>query len=506
SYAHISQNDCRPIRIPGICFWMSQFVKKDYTPVYSIELNNIPDYVAMLAAPEAKLPNPESVRTTRSVRQEPPQPEPAPPGGAAAPTNRDIDARPEGHNHVNIGPSLPRPWCYRIVNDNAVSVHKPDQIEDKDPAETAEPVLLTLQLFGFGSDSTTTASETTLKKRAAAECVKGPAKVVLNSGETLATTDFVASEEGGPYRLVFLGSTGDVIVYDVTPWRTLAGVVLKYADPISAAGPAYQMTVSKTRAVYIKNEVTVVWTTGPRVATASHEIAGTALTESNSFKSLDSMIEPKALTSTNGKTTLELKDAQLCLYNSLKFQTWWQPGRQIHAHNLRLHLYPAHSRRTLSSSCSGNVGGETSYVAVVHDDRFLKIYNSAEELVWQRGGAQTLSDTNTLRAGGFKPILEEIKSPNGLFSLSTTETGGLVLRKTSDATAAWHLGGELAKGKYTIELEKDGNLCVGTASVHARVSCITGAAKKEDQDVLVVEDEGHVATLESDGSVAWQSS
>ena len=46
--------------------------------------------------------------------------------------------------------------------------------------------------------------------------------------------------------------------------------------------------------------------------------------------------------------------------------------------------------------------------------------------------------------------------------------------------------------------------CVGTVSVHAQVSCIMGAAKKEDQYVLVVEDDGYVAILASDGSVAWR--
>lgn len=102
-------------------------------------------------------------------------------------------------------------------------------------------------------------------------------------------------------------------------------------------------------------------------------------------------------------------------------------------------------------------------------------------------------------------MLEEIKSTNGQVSLSATDTGGLVLRKTSDATTVWQLGGGLAKGEYTIELGKDGNLCVGTASAHTRVSCITGTAKKDDQYVLVIEDDGHIAILASDGSVAWRS-
>ena len=177
--------------------------------MYSIELDNIPEYVALLAAPEAKLPAPGSVRITRSVRQETPKPEPAPAARAAtAPTKRDVDMKPEGYNHANIGPAsakdlcgsssshgpnylsteeelycnmtthtlfskcktISETGCYQIVNDNVVSVvHKPDQVEDEDPVETAEPVLLTLQLFGLGLDAKVT-TESTLKKRA--ECVK----------------------------------------------------------------------------------------------------------------------------------------------------------------------------------------------------------------------------------------------------------------------------------------------------------------------------------------------
>lgn len=181
--------------------------------MYSIELDNIPEYVALLGAPEAKLLSPGSVRITRSVRQETPKPEPAPAAGAATtPTKRAVDMKPEGYNHANMGPasakdlcesssshgpnylstkeelycdmathtlfskckSISETGCYRTFNDNAVSVvYRPDQIGDIDLDETAEPVLLTLRPFGFGPD-TTVITESTLKKRV--ECVKGTAK------------------------------------------------------------------------------------------------------------------------------------------------------------------------------------------------------------------------------------------------------------------------------------------------------------------------------------------
>ncbi|KAG0289905.1 hypothetical protein BGZ96_006622 [Linnemannia gamsii] len=579
SYAHIPSNDCRPVRIPGVCFWLSQFVKKDYTPVYSVEVSNIKEYNALLAAPEAKLPRPESVRITRSVRQETPKPEPAP-----APTKRDLDDETlASFDYANIGADsalalcncknsygpnylsetenlycnlethtlFPKckadsdTGCYRVVNNAVSTVSKPRQSEDKDLAEIVTSLFLSLRVFGIHSGAGPT-SETVLRKRA--ECVKGTAKAALNVGETLTATDYVASEEGGRYRLVVLGSTGDVIVYDATSgsaepsriaiWKlgangsrdssyiaevnangqicsrasAVGGAVLKCTGPVSAAGPIYQLTVSKLGAVYIKNGATVVWTTDPRAATTPHEIAGIALTDTNSFQSLTTNDGPKPLTSTNGKTTLEFKDGQLCLYNSLKFQTWCLPSPKGDNPDVWFTLTSRglvcilrSTGGPLNSSCSGNAGDETGYVAIVHDDGFLKIYNSAEELVWQRGGAQTLSATNTLRAGEFKPMLEEIKSSNGQFSLSATNTGGLVFRKTSDKSVIWQLGGQLAKKEYTIELGTDGNLCVGTASSHARVACAAGNGKKvEDQYVLVVEDEGHVVILRPDGSVGWQ--
>ncbi|KAG0249286.1 hypothetical protein BGZ95_007602, partial [Linnemannia exigua] len=241
-------------------------------------------------------------------------------------------------------------------------------------------------------------------------------------------------------------------------------------------------------------------------------IGGTVLTESNSFHSLDSAFGPKTLTSTNGKTTLEFKDGSLCLYNGLKFQTWCLPPPEGTDPDVRYTLTSRGSlcilRTTggpLSSSCTGNQGDETSYIGFVSDDGFLKIYNSADELVWQRGGGQSLTGTNTLRAGGFKPMLEEIKSTNGQYSLLATKTGGLVLRKNADpSSVVWQLGGELTEGEYTVEFGKDGNLCVGS-TVHSRVTCVNGGGKKEDQYVLTVEDDGHVGIFSPDGSVIWRS-
>ncbi|KAG0271546.1 hypothetical protein BGZ95_000638, partial [Linnemannia exigua] len=77
SFAHTPSNDCRPVRIPGTCFWLSQFVKKDYTPVYSIEVENIAELVKVVNAPEAKLPESGAIKITRAVRPETPA-DPAP--------------------------------------------------------------------------------------------------------------------------------------------------------------------------------------------------------------------------------------------------------------------------------------------------------------------------------------------------------------------------------------------------------------------------------------------
>ncbi|KAF8934622.1 hypothetical protein BGZ47_010290 [Haplosporangium gracile] len=157
---------------------------------------------------------------------------------------------------------------------------------------------------------------------------------------------------------------------------------------------------------------------------------------------------------------------------------------------------------SLSSSCSGNVCDETSYIEVGWVLKDLQ--QRQETCLVTRKSTDSVGHEYPPR-GGFKPMLEEIKFPIEQFSLSATKTGGLVLRKARDVTTVWQLGGGLVKGKYTIELRKDGNLCVGTTLVHTRVSCITEAAKKKDQYVLIVENEGHGAILASDGSVAWRS-
>ncbi|KAG0203889.1 hypothetical protein BGX33_008827 [Mortierella sp. NVP41] len=575
SFAHTPSNDCHPIRIPSTCFWLSQFVKKEYTPVYSIELSNIPDYVfrARSTDPVPRLPDPASVKITRAVR---PQTETTTTTAATAKQKRKRAALVVGteeFDYVNSGPqsarflcespgsfgpsflstveklycdmvakvlfseckSVAESGCYRVVDSVISVISKPAQTDEGTPQV---PTIITLNLRLFGSDS---GPMLNLRKRA--ECVKGTAKTALNVGETLAMTDYLSSTEGS-YRLVVLPNNGDLIVYDssrsdepssIAIWslgangprdtyvaelnangqlcsRSTAGVVLKCVGPKSAPGPPYQLTVSKTGSLYFKNGVTVVWTTDPQVTATPHEIDGTPLTESNSFASLQSTFGPKLLTSTNGATTLEFKDGTICLYNSLKYRTWCLDKPAGDNPNVWFTLTSRGSicilRTTggpLSSSCTGNAGAETSYFAVLHDDGFLKVYNSAEQLVWQRGGGHSFNEGNTLRAGGFKLMSEEIKSTNGQYSLQATETGGLVLRKNADSSIVWQLGGGLVKGDYTIEMGLDANLCVGTASVHSRVSCISGTARPEDQYVLVVEDDGHVAVWASDGQLVWRS-
>lgn len=52
-----------------------------------------------------------------------------------------------------------------------------------------------------------------------------------------------------------------------------------------------------------------------------------------------------------------------------------------------------------------------------------------------------------------------------------------------------------------------GTCVLGLLRPHVRVTCATGNEMKvEDQYVLVVEDEGHIAMLKSDGSVGWHYS
>ncbi|KAF9134953.1 hypothetical protein BGW39_005250 [Mortierella sp. 14UC] len=577
SFAHISSNDCRPVRIPGTYFWLSQFVKKIYTPVYSIEVENMAELVNVVNAPEVKLPESGAIKITRAVRPETQAPSPplqAEAATAAPVTKRDVaeplnfgfayigsaSAKVLCDSSSSVGPnylssdensycdltthtlypkcnSVDDTGCYRVANNGVSVVFKPSQADEKEDAISVSAIL---NLLTFGSSAPL--DVTTLLKRA--ECVKGSSKAALSTGETLASTDYVTSTGGGSFRLVILGSTGDVIVYDasrsqqepfsIAVWRlgasgpqgsyvaevnangqicsrSTAGVVLKCAGPKSAVGPIYYLEVSKTGAIYIKNGAIVVWTTDPRVTATPQTINGTVLTESNSFHSLDTVT--KSLTSTNGKTTLEFKDGSLSLYNGFKFRTWSLPPPTGTNLDVRYTLSTRESicilrsaDGPLSSSCTGNQGDETSYFAVVSDDGYLKLYNSAEELIWQRGGGQPWTEANTLRAGGFKPMLEEIKSTNGQYSLLATETGSLVLRKNVDATVVWQLGGGLPKGEYTIEFGKDGNLCVGSA-IHSQVSCVNGGGgRNEDEYVLTVEDDGHVGVFRPDGAVIFRSS
>ncbi|KAF9916522.1 hypothetical protein FBU30_001295 [Linnemannia zychae] len=536
SFAHIPSNDCRPVPIPETCFWMSQFVKKEYTPVYSIELSNISQYLAVLnATGEARLPESGTFKIVRAVREETippppaakPTPEPVPasaPESAPAPTPAPASestpapapetapapvpetapapapgSAPEsapaavvkrelkmptygyaylgtqsartlcdskssfGPNYLSSAESLycdlttrtlyhnckasEETGCYKIVGGGVT-------VNDGSGGVASPPIALTLVMFGMPNSDPLA----TITKRA--ECIKGTAKNALNVGETLSETNYVSStEDGSSFRMVVLGSTGDVIVYDASEstepfsnavWhlgvhgprdtyvaevykngqicsRTTAGVVLKCVGPISPVGPNYQLTVSKTGALYIKNGEAVVWTTDPRVTPVPPSINGTVLTESNSFRSLDSIVAPKVFTSTNGNTTLEFKNGSFCLYNSAKVQTWCLHQPDGDNPEVWVTLTTRGSicilRSTngpLSSRCTGNIGDETSYFAVVSDDGYLKIYNSAHEEMRRYGGEAPL-----LPAAANQPVVKrfmarEVKSRNE--NVSTKET------------------------------------------------------------------------------------
>lgn len=75
---------------------------------------------------------------------------------------------------------------------------------------------------------------------------QGTAKVALNFGETLAAADFVASEKGGRYLLVVLGSTGDVIVYDATSGSSEPSNIAVWR--MSANGPRDSSYVAEVNA------------------------------------------------------------------------------------------------------------------------------------------------------------------------------------------------------------------------------------------------------------------
>ncbi|KAF9134954.1 hypothetical protein BGW39_005251 [Mortierella sp. 14UC] len=561
SYIQLPNNGCKSIRVPNTCIWMSQFVKPDYTPVVTFTLYDLPNYFARSKEAIARLPKPENVRIVRASKE--------PPKRRKRDLDIDsLDYVVSGYQSAkflcesegSVGPSFLSTsedlfchmannykdlyyectstgdlGCYRLKNGTITLVAK--------SRNNGGELIVSSPFSVMPLNTDTPAPAPTLRKRA--ECVPGKALLSLKVGEVLAINDYLKATTGGFQAVVT--STGDVLVYDSEKdenpatnavWKlggsaaegaytaevkkngqlctrsTIDNVLVKCTGPKFAEGPAYTLTLTPNGYLYIKNGAQVVWTTDPRTTLPPQDVNGYVLTPTNSFLSLDSVNPGTLFKSTDGTTKMEYnKDGSLCIYNKLGYNTWCLDKPAGTMTQVWLSLSSRGNLCTnrvtggpLNARCTGNLGEETGYFAVLHNDGFLRIYNSAEELLWQRGGGHYFQNRNTLRAGAFRDQDGDLRSDNNRYSIYAHSQGGIVVKDNTAGSIIWSIGGGISSGgPFTMEFGTDGNLCTGRKSDHAHLNCITNVSKPTDKYLLYMENNGRAYIYRPDGTSAWNS-
>ncbi|KAG0203888.1 hypothetical protein BGX33_008826 [Mortierella sp. NVP41] len=558
-YVKTPSNDCHAVKIPGTCFWFSQYIKPDMKPVFGIELNNVPEYMAMASEPVPRLPlasnfkihyvyaaSPKSKKAKRADLES--EFDYAVSGFQSAkfmcesPTSHGPSflSTEEGYYCDMTTKTLYSPCsslgamgCYRLTNGTVGIV--PRQFNKRGDLRTSSP--LKIRPFAAVAPRTNQA----LTKRA--DCVRGARKTFLNAGESLAMDDHLAGS--GSFRMV-VRENDDLIVYDaakeganpasIAIWnlgaeaksgsyfaelklngqlcsRASNGTLIECAGTKSPENKAYQLTIDSNGYLYIKNGAQVIWTTNPRTPTVPKDIDGYVLTKTNSFQGLASINPGTLFKSTDGSTKMEYnKVGSLCIYNKLGYNTWCldsppgSKGKMWLTLSTRGNLCTMRSNGgPLESQCIGNQGEETSYFAVLHNDGFLRIYNAAEKVVWQRGGGHAFRDRNTLRAGAYRDQDGDLRSDNDLFSIYAHSQGGLVVRANKGNANVWSLGGGVTSGgPFIMKLGDDGNLCVGKKS-GGSLKC-TDTARSDDKYLLYMENDGRAYIYKPDGKSIWRSS
>ncbi|KAF8934623.1 hypothetical protein BGZ47_010291 [Haplosporangium gracile] len=460
SYIQLPNNGCKSIRVPGTSVWMSQFIKPDYAPIASFSLNDLPNYFARSKEAKPRLPKPENFKLIRASKAPPKRRKrdldidrqdyvvrgyqsaqylcesPSSIGPSFLSETEDLFCH-MANNYKDLYyrcTSLSDIGCFRDANGTLTFVA---------PTRNGDEMIISapLPIMALNPhENATAATASTLHKRA--ECVPGTLKETLTVGEVLSMNDYIGASKGGFQAVVT--PTGDFLVYDseqvenlVTSaiWklggnapdgsytaevkkngqlctRSTTGTkdLVKCTGPKFAKGPAYVLTLTPNGNLYIKNGAQVLWTTDPGTTLPPQGINGYKLTPTNSFLSLDFVNPGTIFKSTDGSTKMEYaKDGSLCIYNKLGYSTWCldKPAgtnTQVWLSlSSRGNLCSSHTTGgPLNSRCTGNLGEETDYFALLHNDGFLRIYKSAEEMLWLRGGGHYFRDRNTLRMGGFR--------------------------------------------------------------------------------------------------------
>ncbi|KAF9090443.1 hypothetical protein BGX23_005972 [Mortierella sp. AD031] len=566
NYENTPSNSCRSVKIPGTCVWFSLKPHDDYDPVSSLEIRNIPDFHARVSEPAPRLPPTQDFIIHRvgnnRKKRDLSRSDPSSPRNNYAFSGYQ-SAKVLCESRGSVGPSffsteenlycdmttktLYPPCssttggesCFRVTNGTVSVVNDAFGIHKRSISEISA-----LRLVSLNAEEDHSSLSRLAKRAAVAPCVPGNRITSLNAGQVMPMNTYL--QDQGNYRMAVVAS-GDIIVWDanrdavpseIAIWkmgvssdaglfvvelktngqlcsRADQGPLIKCVGTKGAEGKPYKLTITADGYLYIKNGAQVVWTNNPRTTLPPKDVDGYPLTKTNSIQGLDS-IEPGTLFKSNdGSTKMEYsKVGSLCIYNKLGYNTWCldsPPGNNgkmwlTISSRGNLCTNRQNSGVLLESRCTGNQGGETNYFAVLHNDGFLKIYDSAEKVVWQRGGSHAFRDRNTLRAGAVRKQDGDLRSDNDRYSIYAHNQGGLVIRDNhNNNRIVWSLGGGVtSSGPFNMMFGVDANLCVANKDLR-HLSCINNFSLPEDKYLLYMENDGRAYIYKPDGKSVWRS-
>lgn len=286
----------------------------------------------------------------------------------------------------------------------------------------------------------------------------------------------------------------------------------------TADGP-FKLTVSDAGTMDItKKNGQLLWSSGGNViGDFPSNVDGQAVTDANALFSRKPKFGAFSLWSVDKSTELRYDGSNtLCTYNKNKFQTSCFSGksglknyRVQTSDDGRLCIAGEEKSGVLSSQCLGGTKSTGDYVAVVHNDGFIHMYDSDSKQYWIRGGGHYFDAKNTLRADKSKGQDQEVASRDGKYSMYSHSCGGLAIRDNKDSKKrlVWAYSGGRAcgPGLYGMYLGLDGSLCITNQKTGAKLECMGAKGDNAYDFLLYMETDGRSYIYGNDGKSKWNS-
>ncbi|KAF9425704.1 hypothetical protein BGZ76_003112 [Entomortierella beljakovae] len=541
--ARMPSNSCRTAKTKEKCFWMSNHINGDNPHIQRIEILDIPAFIDLAGNPVPQIPTANILKVTRSdiaapalKRRDTTQLATSVMVGSYSATDACTSV---GYTGASILSTTEGLFCDAATK--TLYVECSDGTSDDCYRVTGDTVTV-------GSASARilpakprkyTSRDRLAKRGMSPQCNPGVGLPSIPMNGKMSYNDFLDGD--GEYRMAVVDN-GGLVVYKYTSerlpiedpfWALLSkkgldnysakltnsgqlctvnpgNVVGACYGPKSTLNQPYVLTLDNRGYLTVKNGATVIWTTDPTGLNDLKDIEGVALTTTNSLKSGRVQNAGFIFKSPGGKTSLDVnKKGYMCLYNANGYNTWCMdtPVQSGYAYSISLASQGQIcgtwylSGKQPVAKCTGGGFPVDVYYMVMKDDGFLSVYNSAEQVMYRRGGYQSFTDGSVMRVGT-RAATMDIRSPDDKHDMFASNDGKIVICDTKTWVCKTILQvAHTAGNTYTMQLGSDGNLCLRTAG--GKSDCIRGTALPKDDYKLQIVNGGKVYIWGTDGEYYW---